>query len=128
MQAQIGMFQITDEYSHSLLTARDCWKSDTALNLETQVHDQQRTQHSRSVNSIGSFSVEIVVALMFGLGLTVMSVVIGSLVLSPFVMVLWNLFVPEVFRLHSVAWSQALWLTMLCGFLFRTGASRSEEK
>ena len=71
---------------------------------------------------------ELVVALMFGLGLTVTLVVTGSLVLSPFVMVLWNLVIPEVFRLHSITWSQALWLTMLCGILFRAGPSRRDAK
>ena len=71
---------------------------------------------------------EIIVAFMFGLGLTITLVVVGSLMISPVVMVLWNLFVPEVLGLHPITWSQALWLAMLCGFLFPTGASRAISK
>lgn len=71
---------------------------------------------------------ELIVAFLFGFGLTLILVVFGSFVISPFVMVLWNLFVPDVFGLHSITWSQALWLTMLCGLLFRTGASRVDSK
>ena len=71
---------------------------------------------------------ELLVELMFGFGLTVTLVVFGSLVISPFVMVRWNFVVPDVLGFHSITWSQALWLTMLCGLLFRTGASRADAK
>ena len=71
---------------------------------------------------------EVIVALMLGFGVTVTLIVFGSLAISPFVMVLWNLFVPDVFGLHSITWAQALWLTMLCGLLFRTGSSRVDAK
>lgn len=70
----------------------------------------------------------ILVASMFGFGLTVMLVIVGALLVSLPVMLLWNALVPEVFGLHPLTWVQALWLSLLCGLLFRTGASRADSK
>ncbi len=36
------------------------------------------------------------------------------------VMWLWNAVVPHVFGVNPITWLQALWLSLLCGFLFKT--------
>lgn len=69
----------------------------------------------------------IAVAFAFGFGLTVTLVIVGALFVSLPVMWLWNAFVPAVFGLHSLTWAQALWLSLLCGLLFRTGATIRRE-
>lgn len=65
----------------------------------------------------------LIVASIFGLGLTTALVVGDAFLLSLPVMWLWNLVIPDVFGLKALTWAHALWLTMLCGLLLGRRAS-----
>ena len=44
---------------------------------------------------------------------------IAALLALP-VMLLWDAVMPELFGLKEITFFQALWLTLLCGFLFKS--------
>lgn len=44
-------------------------------------------------------------------------IIIGILLALP-VMLLWNMVMPQLFGLNSITFLQALWLSLLCRFLF----------
>lgn len=69
----------------------------------------------------------LIVASIFGIGLTVALVVGEAFLLSLPVMWLWNLVVPDVFGLKTLTWSQALGLTILCGLLLRRSTSAASK-
>lgn len=53
--------------------------------------------------------------------------IIGVLLALP-VMLLWNLVMPQLFGLNNITFLQALWLSLLCRFLFGFGSSNKEEE
>lgn len=65
----------------------------------------------------------LIVASMFGFALTAAIAVAEAFVLSLPVMWLWNAAVPAVIGFKPLTWTQALWLSMLCGLLLGTRAS-----
>ena len=44
-------------------------------------------------------------------------IIIGILLALP-VMLLWNMVMPQLFGLNSITFLQAVWLSLLCRFLF----------
>lgn len=69
----------------------------------------------------------IIVASMFGFALMAALVVAEAFVLSLPVMWLWNAAVPAVIGFKPLTWTQALWLSTLCGLLLKTGEYRHER-
>lgn len=53
-------------------------------------------------------------------------IVFGVLLALP-VMLLWNMVMPQLFGLNSITFLQALWLSLLCRFLFG-GVNFREDK
>ena len=53
-------------------------------------------------------------------------IIIGVLLALP-VMLLWNLVMPQLFGFSSITFLQALWLSLLCRFLFGWGNSDKKE-
>ena len=66
---------------------------------------------------------EILVIALIGIAMRAARAVVGALFLSVPVMWLWNAVIPDVAGLKSLAWAQALWLSMLCGLLMTSGSS-----
>ncbi len=62
----------------------------------------------------------LIVAVLLGTVISVALALAGALVYSLPVMWLWNAVVPNVFGMHPITWLEALWLSLLCGFLFKT--------
>ncbi len=59
-----------------------------------------------------------------GFGVVLFSIAANSLLVSVPVMWLWNAFVPAVLGLRSLTWTQALWLSVLCGILLQPARSQ----
>ena len=59
-----------------------------------------------------------------GFGVVLLSIAANSLLVSVPVMWLWNAFISAVLGLRSLTWTQALWLSVLCGILLRPGHSQ----
>ena len=68
--------------------------------------------------------VSVLSAFAVGFVVVFLSLAASSLLVSVPVMWLWNAFVPAVLGLRSLTWTQALWLSVLCGILLRPGHSQ----
>lgn len=65
--------------------------------------------------------------LLLGVGWTAVLNAAEALLFSLPIMWLWNAVIPDVIGAKSLTWSQALWLSMLCGLLLRArGAMRAD--
>ena len=69
-------------------------------------------------------SASVLATFAVGFGVVLFSIAANSLLVSVPVMWLWNAFVPAVLGLRSLTWTQALWLSVLCGILLRPGHSQ----
>jgi hypothetical protein len=50
-----------------------------------------------------------------------------ALLISLPVMWLWDAVMPDLFGLKTITWAQALYLSLLCGFLFKSSSSSKKE-
>jgi hypothetical protein len=64
--------------------------------------------------------VDVIAATLVGSVLSLGLALGGALVYSLPVMWLWNAVMPEMFGMKHLDWVEALWLSLLCAFLFRT--------
>lgn len=60
------------------------------------------------------------------IGLIFMAILLALLCSLP-VWLLWNWLMPEIFDLREITWLQALGLTILCNFLFKSSSSSSSS-
>lgn len=61
------------------------------------------------------------IVLMLAIGLVV------ALFISLPVMWLWDAVMPDLFGLKTITWTQALWLSLLCSFLFKSSTTSKKD-
>jgi hypothetical protein len=67
--------------------------------------------------------VDLIVATLLGLLMSLALAIAGALLMSLPVMWTWNAVAPHVLGVKSLTWLDALWLSLLCGLLFRTSTT-----
>jgi hypothetical protein len=73
--------------------------------------------------------VNLIVAALFGIVMSVALALANALICSLPVMWLWNAVAPDVvLGIKPLSWVQALSLTLLCGLLFRTATYSSTSE
>lgn len=62
------------------------------------------------------------------LGLTVLISIPLILVISVFVLLLWNAVIPDIFNLNTITYKQALFLTLLIKLLFQDSSLKINKE